>query len=141
MMHAGAFISDTLIRRGMSITHVRKLIQVSALVIAAGFLLAAPLAQSAMAALLIMCGAATGMGLTSSGFAPNYLDIAPRYAGLLFGITGVIATVPGIVGVAVTGWLVDQTGSFAAPLVLAATVALIGAVVWLIFARGEKLVD
>jgi ACS family sodium-dependent inorganic phosphate cotransporter len=141
MNHVGAFISDGLIGRGMSVTHVRKLIQISALILAAGFLLAAPLAQSTAVALLIMCGASAGLGLTSAGFASNHLDIAPRYAGILVGITTVAGTLPGVIGVAVTGWLVDQTGSFNAPLMLSAAIALFGALIWLLFARGEKLVD
>jgi hypothetical protein len=51
------------------------------------------------------------------------------------------ATLPGIVGVFVTGWLVDRTGSFAAPLFLMAGVALLGAVVYLAFASGERQID
>jgi ACS family sodium-dependent inorganic phosphate cotransporter len=141
MMHVSAFVSDGLIRRGMSVTHVRKLIQISGLLLTAGFLSTAPLAQSTTVALLVMCAAAAGLGLTCSGFAANHLDIAPRYAALLIGITSAAGTLPGIVGVAVTGWLVDRTGSFNAPLMLSAVIALIGAGVWLIFARGETLVE
>ncbi len=141
MMHVSAFVSDALIRRGMSVTHVRKLIQISGLILAAGFLLAAPSAQSTAVALFVMCAAAAGLGLTCSGFAANHLDIAPRYAALLIGITSAAGTLPGIVGVAVTGWLVDRTGSFDAPLILSAVIALIGAVVWLAFASGEMLIE
>ena len=38
-------------------------------------------------------------------------------------------------------WLVDRTGSFAAPFLLTAAVALVGAVVYVAFASGRKLVD
>ena len=37
-------------------------------------------------------------GLGLSGFNVNHLDIAPRYAGVLMGITNCAATIPGIVG-------------------------------------------
>ena len=37
-------------------------------------------------------------GLAWSGFMINHLDIAPRYAGLLLGISNCIATIPGIAG-------------------------------------------
>lgn len=32
-----------------------------------------------------------------AGYIVNHLDIAPRYAGILFGITGTIATIPGVI--------------------------------------------
>ena len=74
-------------------------------VCATGFLLAATF--------LLLCGyfgtntatAVTfltlGVGLcslVSAGFNINHLDIAPRYAGILMGITNMAATIPGIVG-------------------------------------------
>ena len=37
-------------------------------------------------------------GLVLSGFGCNHLDIAPRYAGVLLGLTNAVATVPGIIG-------------------------------------------
>jgi ACS family sodium-dependent inorganic phosphate cotransporter len=140
-MHASGFVSDGLIRGGMSVTHLRKLIQITGLLLTAGFLLAAPWAQSTAQALVIMCIAMGGVGISLTGYGANHLDIAPRYAGLLMGITNTAGTVPGVIGVAVTGWLVDETGSFAAPLMLAAAIALFGALIWLFFARGETLVD
>ena len=38
------------------------------------------------------------IGLVLSGFACNHLDIAPRYAGVLMGLTNAVATIPGIIG-------------------------------------------
>jgi len=139
--NVSAFIADRLIHRGVSVTFVRKLMQIVGLVLAAGFLLAAPFAQTQMVAFLVMCGAAGGLGLTTGGWAANHLDIAPRYAGVLMGITGVAGPLPGVIGVAVTGWLIDRTGSFAAPLMLSAAIALLGALIWLLFASGENLVE
>ena len=38
-----------------------------------------------------------GSGVIMAGFNSNHLDIAPRYAGVLMGITNTVATVPGII--------------------------------------------
>lgn len=76
-----------------------------------------------------------------SGYAPNSFDIAPRYADVIFGISNTFATIPGIVGVAVTGWLVDATGTYAAPFLLAASIAIIGALVFLGFASDRRIID
>ena len=59
----------------------------------------------------------------------------------LLGITNTVGTIPGIVGVALTGWLVETTGSYDSVFMMVACVNLVGVVVWLLFAKGEKLVD
>jgi ACS family sodium-dependent inorganic phosphate cotransporter len=43
--------------------------------------------------------------------------------------------------VAVTGWLIDQTGSYAAPFLLAASISVVGALVFLIFGTGRRVID
>ena len=88
-----------------------------------------------------MCGALGGVGITWSGFLPNHLDIAPRYADLLMGITNTAGTIPGIIGVAITGWMVDVTGTYSSAFALAAAINIFGAIVWLAFASGERVID
>ena len=76
-----------------------------------------------------------------SGFGTNHLDVAPRYAGVLLGITNTAGTLPGIMGVFVTGYLVEQSGSFDIAFTLASAIFVFGALVFLIFGKGEKLFD
>ena len=52
----------------------------------------------------------TSIGL--GGWGVNHLDVAPRYAGILMGISNTFATLPGIIGVAATGFIVQATGSY-----------------------------
>lgn len=136
-----ALCADAMIKRGVSITHTRKLMQCVGLLGSAAFLIAATFAQSASAAMWIFCGALGLLGVTWSGYAPNHLDIAPRQAGFLMGITNTFGTIPGIVGVFVTGWLIDATGTYASAFSLSAGLSVLGAIVWLIWARGEPLED
>ena len=49
------------------------------------------------AVLFLTLGVGLG-GLALAGFSINHLDIAPRYAGVLMGITNSAATLSGIVG-------------------------------------------
>jgi len=37
-------------------------------------------------------------GFSIAGFNVNHLDIAPKYAGILMGISNTVATIPGLVG-------------------------------------------
>ena len=45
--------------------------------------------------------------LAWAGFGINHLDIAPRYAGLLFGMSGTCATIPAILSPLVVGTITN----------------------------------
>ena len=141
LTNVGGWIGDYLLRRGMSVTAVRKTMQTVGLAGGAVFLLLLRDADSANTAVLLMCGALGIGSFAVAGFGTNHLDIAPKYAGVLLGITNTIGTIPGIVGVALTGWLVETTGSYDSVFLMVAGVNLVGVVGWLLFAKGEKLVD
>ena len=49
-----------------------------------------------------------GGGFAFSGFFVNHLDIAPPYAGLLFGLSNMVATLPGIISPLLTGVVVQH---------------------------------
>ena len=78
---------------------------------------------------------------TVSGFGANPLDIAPKHAAMLVGISNTVGTLPGIVGVALTGYLIDSTGTYNSVFVMVASINVIGALVWLLFSSGERLVE
>lgn len=42
-------------------------------------------------------------GLNATGYAVNHLDIAPRYAGILMGLSNTFATIPGFLSPMLTG--------------------------------------
>jgi hypothetical protein len=50
-----------------------------------------------------MCCAMGASACAMSGFAPNYFDIAPKYADVIWGISNTFDTLPGMVGICVTG--------------------------------------
>ncbi|MGD9603871.1 MAG: ACS family MFS transporter [Gammaproteobacteria bacterium] len=135
------YAADWFIKRGADLTRVRKTMQILGLTGAAAFMLAARDVTDANLAFILMCGALGTLALTWAGFLPNHLEIAPRYADVLMGITNTAGTVPGVIGVALTGWLVDVTGTYTAAFALAAGVNLFGAVVWLLFGTAKKVVD
>lgn len=137
----GAWFADRAIARGTSITRVRKVMQVLGLLGSGGFLLLASQANTQGEALVMLCGALGALGLTGSGFAGNHLDIAPAHADVLYGLSNTAGTIPGIAGVAATGWLLDLTGSYNATFAVAAGVNLFGAIIWVIWGTGERVID
>jgi len=137
----GGLFADRLVRRGVDLTLVRKGMQIAALVGSAACMFAARDVATPGMALALMCGTLGLLALSWSGFLPNHLEIAPRHADVLMGITNTAGTIPGIVGIALTGWLVDLTGTYTTAFVLAAGVNLFGAVVWLLFGTAKRVID
>jgi len=78
------------------------------------------------------------------GHSVNHMDIGLRHAGTLKGITntaGTILGILGIVGVSVTGLILQYTGSWALVCQVTAGVSLFGMAFYLLFASGEKQFD
>lgn len=141
MSNAGAQLADGLLKRGRSVTFVRKLMQSIGFFGAAAALLMIGQVHTVPLAIGLMC-VALGLGsFALSGFGSNHLDIAPRYAGALMGLSNTAGTLPGVVGVAVTGYILEATGSWALVLAIAAGLYVAGGIVWLGFSTGERLFD
>lgn len=136
-----AMAADRMIARGASVTRVRRIMQCGGLIGGAAFFLLALVATTPAMALISMCGALGVGALGFAGFAVNHLDIAPRHADVLWGITNTAGTLPGIIGVAVTGVLLDLTGGYTATFLIAAGVNLLGAAIWFAWGTGERIID
>ena len=137
--NVGAVIADKAIGRGVPISLVRKLTVGVGLLGFAGFLLLVRDVQSPTAALILVCAATAALGVGWSGFAPNMLDIAPRHCAVLIGVSNTLATIPGVAGVAITGWLLDKTGSYSATFLLTAVFAITGALAFFIFGSARRI--
>jgi len=134
------WLGDQMVISGMSVTVVRKALQVvgSAGPAIALIALAGTSSPNAAVALLTI---ALGLGAFSyAGFASNHLDISPQHAGAIFGISNTAGTIPGIIGVALTGVLVDQTGSYASAFYVTAGIYFFGLAFYLVFATGKKII-
>ncbi|MEC9248528.1 MAG: ACS family MFS transporter [Pseudomonadota bacterium] len=137
----GGFVADKLVGKGIELITVRKIMQITGLIGSGLCFWVAQDVTSAPAALSLMCGALGLVALTWSGFVPNHLDIAPKYADVLMGLTNTAGTIPGIIGIAVTGWIVETTGSYASAFALCAAINFTGAIIWFFFAKAEELID
>ncbi len=141
MANLGGLVADRMMRAGRSATFVRKLLQCTGLIGCGSFLLLLQQATTVGAAVLLMCGAAGLLGLCISGYGPNAFDIAPHYADVIWGISNTAGTIPGIVGVAVTGWLVQGTGSYSTPFIVTAGIGAFGALVYLTLGSGDRKIE
>ena len=129
-LSAGA-IADAWIAGGMSVRKCRQVMQAAGMIIPAFALGAtatqAHSAEDAVALLTIGMGASA---LTLAGVSVNHLDIAPRNAGVVFGIGNTAGTVGGFISVGFCGWLEQITGSWPAVLGVIGAHGLVGAAFW-----------
>jgi MFS transporter, ACS family, solute carrier family 17 (sodium-dependent inorganic phosphate cotransporter), other len=124
-LNVAGSIADRLVRSGMDIGTVRKLI--------------VGRVESVWLAITIMTiGNALG-AFVVGGFVVNHMDIAPKYAGTLMGITNTAGTIPGIIGVFVSGLILELTGSWVLVFQVTAGVTLFGLVFFLLFSSGKKI--
>lgn len=131
-------IADLRIRRGVSPCSARKWPMVVGLLIAVISLLCLAVAGP-KTWLVFLAGAAVGCGISSSGvYAIPQTLAGPRLAGRWVGMQNCVANVAGIIAPALTGFLVERTGHFAAALAVAAAFAAVGALAWVF---GVRLSD
>jgi ACS family D-galactonate transporter-like MFS transporter len=129
---ATGWLSDFWIRNGGTPTAVRK----SAMAI--GYTTAAiALAACAMAGPRTYLGwlMATGVGCGIGGsgtYAFSQTLAGPRAAGRWTALQNGIANLAGVVGPALTGFLVDRTGNFSVALAITAAVSLAAALLWVL---------
>ena len=138
MQNTSGWFADGLRKRGMRLTTVRKLMQAGAFTLGGLPLLILPIARSPEMAVALVTISIGGTALGAGGFVVNHLDVAPRYAGILMGISNTAATVPGIIGVAATGFILEATNSFSAVFYLTAIVYAVGAIFYVAMASGDR---
>ena len=74
-----------------------------------------------------------------AGFVANMSDIAPRYAGRLFGLANTFGSFAGILGVSAVGFVVEKTGSFDPVFKLTAVMYIAATIVWNLMCTGERV--
>ena len=140
-LNAGGWLADRMIRRGMDVTRVRKTMQTVGFGGSAVILATVGYVESVAIAIAMMSLGNIFGGAMSGGFGVNHLDIAPRGAGMIMGLSNTAATIPGIIGVYISGVILESTGSWALVFQTAAGVLAFGLVFYLIFASSKKLFD
>ncbi|CAA6670428.1 unnamed protein product [Spirodela intermedia] len=109
-----ATFADNLISRGVETTTVRKICQSIAFISPAVCMTLSSL-DLGLPHWEVVAFLTGGLALSSfalSGLYCTHQDISPEYASVLLGITNTVGAVPGIVGVSLTGILLDSTHSW-----------------------------
>ncbi|XP_052832308.1 sialin-like [Octopus bimaculoides] len=137
----GRFADWFISKNYMSKRSVRVLIQslcfisLASLLIAIGFL---ECSQTALAGALFLLSGAS-ISLYMSGFNVNHIDVAPRYAGVLFGISNTFASLPGLFAPLVARAIAPNgtQREWQHVLFMCAAFSVLGAILYAILAKGD----
>ncbi|KAL0345402.1 UNVERIFIED_CONTAM: putative anion transporter 6, chloroplastic, partial [Sesamum radiatum] len=133
-------LADSLISKGVETTVVRKICQTIAFVSPATCMIlsSVDLGLSPWEVVSILTGGLALSSFALSGLYCTHQDMSPEYASVLLGITNTVGAIPGIVGVALTGYLLDSTHSWAMSLFAPSIFFyLTGTIVWLALASSK----
>ncbi|KAI3422814.1 MFS domain-containing protein [Psidium guajava] len=139
MTGAASQFADNLIANGMETTKVRKICQTIAFLSPAVCmtLSSIDLGLEPWEVVGILTGGLALSSFALSGLYCTHQDMSREYASILLGITNTVGAVPGIVGVALTGYLLDLTHSWSISLFVPSIFFyLTGTAVWLAFASS-----
>ena len=88
---------------------------------------------------LVFVSLAVGLSLSANAaFYAINVDVAKERSGTALGVMDTLLALAGFIAPAVTGWLVEQTGSFAAPFWLLAALALSSVLVVILFHHPDE---
>ncbi|KAK4775313.1 hypothetical protein SAY86_010248 [Trapa natans] len=148
----GGILADHLItRRILSVTRTRKFLNTVGFIVASMALVALPFFRTSSGAVFCSSMALGFLALGRAGFAVNHMDIAPIYAGIVMGVSNTAGTLAGIVGVDLTGRLLEASkanysdisspGSWNNVFMIPGLLCILSSFAFLFFSTGERIFD
>jgi MFS transporter, ACS family, D-galactonate transporter len=126
------YTSDRWIARGGAPTRVRKTFTVAGLTVATVILPVASVRDEAVSMALLLIACVAFGAFCSNHWAITQTMAGPRAAGKWTGLQNGVGNLAGITAPWLTGLVVQQTGHYAVAFVLAAAVALVGAIMYFV---------
>ncbi|XP_077287741.1 vesicular glutamate transporter [Arctopsyche grandis] len=137
----GGLLADYVRRSGLlSTTNVRKLFNCGGFGLEALFFIVVAYAKTAVTATTALTFGVAFSGFAISGYNVNHLDIAPRYASILMGMSNGIGTIAGLIcPIAIDNITSDKTDKscWKTVFIMAAMVHFVGITFYGLFASGE----
>ncbi|KAK2173555.1 hypothetical protein NP493_868g04001 [Ridgeia piscesae] len=141
MAIAGSTLADLVrSKKILSTVHTRKVFQFIGFMIPAVAAVCVAYSTQVGVAIAFLTIGVGFTGVSRSGYAVNHVDIAPRYAGILIGISNTAATIPGAVSPTLAGALTPNGTQQEWQLVFFICTAIYvgGTITFLWLARGEE---
>ncbi|KAL3137321.1 putative anion transporter 4, chloroplastic [Trebouxia sp. C0010 RCD-2024] len=138
--NVGGWVADAMVARGVTVTRVRKIMQSIGFLGPAFFLTQLSKVTTVRGAVLCMMACQGLDACSQSGLYSNHQDIAPRYSGVLLGMSNTAGVLAGVLGTAATGMIL-KTGTWDDVWRVAIVLYLVGTVIWNLFSTGEQILD
>eukprot|EP00112_Aurelia_sp_Birch-Aquarium-sp1_P009726 Seg2115.4 transcript_id=Seg2115.4/GoldUCD/mRNA.D3Y31 product="Vesicular glutamate transporter 1" protein_id=Seg2115.4/GoldUCD/D3Y31 len=137
---SGGVLADMLITHKFSVRNVRRMIFTFGCTTASVFIVAVGYAKNKGVAIGLLCMGVGVTGLNATGYAVNILDIAPKYAGVIIGISNVFGSMPGFISPQIVGYITTKNTAAEWQVVFWITAIIYGVgVVFFFFAvSGDK---
>nr|AEX15534.1 sialin-1 [Pleurobrachia bachei] len=140
------FVSDRLINSGkVSLTNVRKICAMFAEFLPAFLLFSSTLFNKNLPVLLLMNVSMFFQGFANSAYYVNYMDLSPRFSGVLCAIGNSAGSAAGLIGPVVVGWLLkgveghdELQRKWQLAFASASIVWLVGSLQFVCLGSGEK---
>ena len=144
----GGWLGDFFILRGkLSVAAGRKIVNSLGFVMASLALMCMARVETVWMGVVCTTAVMGALGLSRGGFSVNHMDIAPHFAGIVMGISNTAGTISGVIGVAVTGAILESKGGSSYPagwiqaFAVAALLCLAGNIFFVRSAKGERLFE
>ncbi|XP_077991621.1 voltage-gated purine nucleotide uniporter SLC17A9-like [Glandiceps talaboti] len=134
------YVADRMISNGISKTTTRKFLQTVA---SLGYTTALMFVghMTCFATTLTAITYAFCMdGIGNAGAYANTQDLAPTHAGAVYGVMNSVGSIPGFLGVYISGHIMDYFNSWSIVFSITGSISFIGWIVFVIFGTGERIV-
>ncbi|GJP65766.1 hypothetical protein CLOP_g22628 [Closterium sp. NIES-67] len=145
----GGVLADHLIaKRYLTVGGTRKVLNTIGFFASAVALALTPVLKSVNGAVLCSSLTLGACAIARAGFAVNHMDIAPRFAGVVMGVSNTAGTMAGVVGVAASGLILEarRRGGGIDPgwwwvFFTPASLCVVSALIFDAFATGERVFE
>ena len=137
-LNAGGFLADKMIRNGIKVVKVRKIVNSIGFFGSAFCLFLIPLFESISIIIILICITNLFTGAAAGGFGVNHADIGPNSTGTLVGVASTFGMIAGILGNAVSGLVLEITNSWTLIFYIAASLIVMGGLTYLLYASDQK---
>ena len=134
------YLSTVLLRKGFTVTFVRKLCTSVSLGGPAVLLLLLNVAETFHQTLFLLSVSMAMLSFGNAGPLQNPQDLAPKHAGALFGVVNTINALSGIIGVYLTGYILETVGDWSGVFQLTSAVCIVGFLTFELFGSAERIV-
>eukprot|EP00898_Chlorokybus_atmophyticus_P000493 jgi/Chlat1/1444/Chrsp12S02001 len=132
-------LADAMHAKGVHVTQIRKSLTAGGLLGPALFLTFFSAVRSTTFGLILISCVLASATLMHAGALINHLDVAPRFAGPLMGLSNTVSSIPGMVAVPLSAYIMQHTHSWQAVFALASMIDVAGCIFYVQHGTAERL--